>query len=171
MKVGGIFFCSLRKRSGSNTCILIGVDGVNPSPHMPVLGSFNSAANKIWRMGTIICVENIVGKGEIARYEQFLLFPQCFQKLSVVDASKWVFNLWSRFKYGAKWNFFFFVLIYRLAYGTDCYFFYCCYRYFSMVTCEEAEDFLVCEDGEIAKEQHNIPDGVFYQVNIFHFIW
>ena len=35
-------------------------------------------------------VENIVGKGEIARYEQFLLFPQRFQKLSVVDASKWV---------------------------------------------------------------------------------
>ena len=33
-------------------------------------------------------VENIVGKGEIARDEQFLLFPQCFQKLSVVDASK-----------------------------------------------------------------------------------
>ena len=24
--------------------------------------------------------ENIVGKGEIAHYEQFLLFPQCFQK-------------------------------------------------------------------------------------------
>ena len=34
------------------------------------------------------CVENIVGKEEIARPEQFLLFPQCFQKLSVVDASK-----------------------------------------------------------------------------------
>ena len=33
-------------------------------------------------------VENTVGKEEIARYEQFLLFPQCFQKLSVVDASK-----------------------------------------------------------------------------------
>ena len=33
-------------------------------------------------------VENIVGKGEIARYEQFLLFPQCFQKLSRADASK-----------------------------------------------------------------------------------
>ena len=33
-------------------------------------------------------VENIGGKGEIARYEQFLLFPQGFQKLSVVDASK-----------------------------------------------------------------------------------
>ena len=27
-------------------------------------------------------VENIVGKGKIARYEQFLPFPQCFQKLS-----------------------------------------------------------------------------------------
>ena len=25
-------------------------------------------------------VENTVGKGEIACYEQFLLFPQCFQK-------------------------------------------------------------------------------------------
>ena len=34
------------------------------------------------------CVENIVGKEEIARYEQFLLFPQCFQMLSVVNASK-----------------------------------------------------------------------------------
>ena len=33
-------------------------------------------------------VEKIVGKGEIARYEQFLLFPQCFQKLSIVDVSK-----------------------------------------------------------------------------------
>ena len=25
-----------------------------------------------------IAFENIVGKGEIAHYEQFLLFPQCF---------------------------------------------------------------------------------------------
>ena len=33
-------------------------------------------------------VENIVGKEEMTRYEPFLLFPQCFQKLSVVDASK-----------------------------------------------------------------------------------
>ena len=30
-------------------------------------------------------VENTVGKGEIARYEQFLLFPQCFQKTCTVD--------------------------------------------------------------------------------------
>ena len=33
-------------------------------------------------------VENIVGKGEIARFEQFFLFPQYFQKLSNVDALK-----------------------------------------------------------------------------------
>ena len=30
-------------------------------------------------------LENTVGKGQIARYEQFLLFPQCFQKFY-----KWV---------------------------------------------------------------------------------
>ena len=36
----------------------------------------------------ILLSKNIVGKGEIARYEQFLLFPQCFQKQSVVDVLK-----------------------------------------------------------------------------------
>ena len=35
-------------------------------------------------------VENTVGKGEIARYEQFLLFPQCFQKTCFPGASKGV---------------------------------------------------------------------------------
>ena len=30
-------------------------------------------------------VENTVGKGEIACYEQFLLFPLCFQKTYPVD--------------------------------------------------------------------------------------
>ena len=30
-------------------------------------------------------VENTVGKGEIARYEQFLLFSQCFQKTHDAD--------------------------------------------------------------------------------------
>ena len=35
-------------------------------------------------------VKNTVGKGEIARYEQFLLFPQCFQKASFQGASKGV---------------------------------------------------------------------------------
>ena len=33
-------------------------------------------------------IENIVGEGESARYEQFLLFPQRFQKLSVAVVSK-----------------------------------------------------------------------------------
>ena len=35
-------------------------------------------------------VENTVGKGEIARYEQFFLFPQCFQKACFPWASKGV---------------------------------------------------------------------------------
>ena len=45
-------------------------------------------------MGTQLSdlVENIVEKGEIACYKQFLLFPQCFPKLSVLDVSK----LWSK---------------------------------------------------------------------------
>ena len=30
-------------------------------------------------------VENTEGKGEIARHEQFLLFPQCFQKTCTAD--------------------------------------------------------------------------------------
>ena len=30
-------------------------------------------------------VENTVGKGEIAHYEQFLLSPQCFQKTCNAD--------------------------------------------------------------------------------------
>ena len=33
-------------------------------------------------------VENIVGKGEIARYEQFLLFPRCFLKTYTTDTQK-----------------------------------------------------------------------------------
>ena len=35
-------------------------------------------------------VKNTVGKGEIARYEQLLLFPQCFQKACFPGASKGV---------------------------------------------------------------------------------
>ena len=35
-------------------------------------------------------VENTVGKGEIARYEQFLLFPQYFQKACFPGASRGV---------------------------------------------------------------------------------
>ena len=54
-------------------------------------------------------VENTVGKGEIARYEQFLLFPQCFQKACFPGASKgvtvweWV-NLSMTIKYSTVCN-------------------------------------------------------------------
>ena len=41
---------------------------------------FNENGRKLSRW-----VENMVGKGEIARYEQFLLFPQCFQKPCTAD--------------------------------------------------------------------------------------
>ena len=68
---------------------------VNPLPHMPNLGSSTQQQIKIRcqkcrRMGIQFSdrVENIVEKEEIAGYEQFLLFPQCFQKLFVVDALK-----------------------------------------------------------------------------------
>ena len=44
-------------------------------------------------------VENTVGKGEIARYEQFLLFPQCFQKACFPGASKGVI-VWEWVNYG-----------------------------------------------------------------------
>ena len=33
-------------------------------------------------------LEDTVGKGEIARYEQFLLFPLCFQKTCTADTSQ-----------------------------------------------------------------------------------
>ena len=36
-------------------------------------------------MSEILSCENTVGKGEIAHYEQFLLFPQCFQKTCTAD--------------------------------------------------------------------------------------
>ena len=66
---------------------------LNSLPDMPILGSSNSAANKDMMSKIEIrlseSVENIVGMGEIARYEQFLLFQQCFQKLSIVDEYLW----------------------------------------------------------------------------------
>ena len=44
-------------------------------------------------------VENIVAKGEIARYEQFLFLPKCFQELSSVDASQYV-DMWEMDQFG-----------------------------------------------------------------------
>ena len=65
---------------------------------MPISGSSDSVANedmmsKTWTNGdTIIWLSRKhCGKGEIACYELFLIFPQCFQKLSVVDVSEWVY--------------------------------------------------------------------------------
>ena len=49
-------------------------------------------------------VENTVGKGEIAHYEQFLLFPQCFQKACFPGASKGVI-VWEWVKMSSRgWN-------------------------------------------------------------------
>ena len=47
-----------------------------------ILKEFADDNSKFDENGRKFCkwVENAVGKGEIARYEQFLLFPQCFQK-------------------------------------------------------------------------------------------
>ena len=46
--------------------------------------------SKIWTNGVQLCdrVENVAEKEEIARHEQFLLYPQCFQKLPVFNKVK-----------------------------------------------------------------------------------
>ena len=46
---------------------------------------FDESGRKLFKQ-----VENTVGKGVIARYEQFLLFAQCFQKACFPEASKGV---------------------------------------------------------------------------------
>ena len=35
-------------------------------------------------------IENTAGKGEIARYKQFLLFPQCFKRLVQQTRKRWL---------------------------------------------------------------------------------
>ena len=67
-------------------------DSLNPFPNDKILDSFklkefaddNFDFNENGRKFSER-VENTVGKGEIARYEQFLLFPQCFQKTCTTD--------------------------------------------------------------------------------------
>ena len=46
------------------------------------LKAFADKKLNIAKMMTSVCdkIENIVGKGENAVYQHFLLFPQCFQK-------------------------------------------------------------------------------------------
>ena len=70
---------------------------INPLPDDKILDSsklkdladdnfkFDENSRKLFKP-----VENTVGKGEIARYEQFLIFPQCFQKAYFPEASKGV---------------------------------------------------------------------------------
>ena len=60
---------------------------INSLPDIPISGSSIQEQIKIWceKYGQMEkqlsdWVENIVGNGEIAHYEQFLLFPRCFSK-------------------------------------------------------------------------------------------
>ena len=57
---------------------------------MSILGSSNAMGIQLSEW-----LENIVGKGEIAHYEQFLLFPQCFQRLSVT-LMRQIEYMWSK---------------------------------------------------------------------------
>ena len=67
---------------------------------MPILGSSNSAPNKnmmskIQTNGdTVICLSRKYcgEKGEIALYEQFLLFPPCFQNLLLLSQNKYLLS-------------------------------------------------------------------------------
>ena len=64
-----------------------------------------------------------MGKGEIAHYEQFLLFLQCFHKACFPGASKgvimweWVKKTCSLFLVKVQFSFFFFFLISPLPKG------------------------------------------------------
>ena len=88
------FFSTLRlpKNSESplrsvSTTLVVRANTVNPLLDMPMLGSSNSAANKdmmskYGQTGIQLsdCIENIVGKGEIARYAAISPFPTMFSK-------------------------------------------------------------------------------------------
>ena len=72
-------------------------NGLNPLPYTPFFGFSDSAANKdmmskmrtnIYRYNYLIMKKTLWERNKECCYEQFLLFSQCFQKLSAVDASK-----------------------------------------------------------------------------------
>ena len=65
---------------------------LNPLPDSSKLKEFADDNFKFDENGRKLTkrVENTVGKGEIAHYEQFLLFPQCFQRACFPGASKGV---------------------------------------------------------------------------------
>ena len=78
-------------------CVVNSTERVNPLPDdkfwtLPNWKSFQTTISNLTKNGKKLStrVENTVGKGEIARYEQFLLFPQCFQKACYPWASKGV---------------------------------------------------------------------------------
>ena len=65
---------------------------INPFPNDTILDSFKlkEFADDNFKFGKngrklSKLVENTVGKGEIGRYEQFLLFPQCFHKTGTAE--------------------------------------------------------------------------------------
>ena len=73
-------------------CVISELWSLNIFPKRPIIDSsklkdvagnnFNFGENdREFFMGE----ENTVGKGETAQYEQFLLFPQCFQKTCTAD--------------------------------------------------------------------------------------
>ena len=57
---------------------------------MTILKAFADDRINVAQMMITACdrVENIVGKGENAGYQDFLLFPQCFQKVSFLGSLK-----------------------------------------------------------------------------------
>ena len=67
--------------------------GIKPIPNnkfetLPDWKSLQTTISKLMKIAESSPVENTVEKGEIARYKQFLLFPQCFQKTCPADTLK-----------------------------------------------------------------------------------
>ena len=94
-----IFICRIPRKTifilGEMSMIKSGIPPAYPFPKWQILDSsklkefaddnfkFDENDRKVSRW-----LENTVGKGEIAHYEQFLLFPQCFQKTNVLQTRK-----------------------------------------------------------------------------------
>ena len=71
---------------------------LNPFPNTPFweLLKFREAADDNWnvaakRFSSTDYTENVVAKSEIAHFEQFQLFPQCFPKAFSLNVLKWVY--------------------------------------------------------------------------------
>ena len=90
---------NVEKSFGIRQCVLLWVDTfgkyINPLPNDKIfclskLKAFaDDKINETQKLRYILeWIENIVGKGENAGYQHFLLFPQCFQKSSFSGSSK-----------------------------------------------------------------------------------